>query len=67
MKTKALYLVKETIPYEGINVWIVACDNETEAVSLVKKDYDVCTWKVDTFKLSNTSDYTENEIIRSIL
>jgi len=65
MKTKAIYFVKENIPYEKDNIWIVAADSEQEAIDLVIEYNSVNSWNISTSRLSNTSDYTENEIIHS--
>lgn len=66
MKTKALYLVREKIGYEKDNIWIVAADNETEAIEQVCKMYSPCSWNLDTTRLSNVSDYTENQIVHEV-
>lgn len=64
--SKSLYLVKENIPYEKDNIWIVAADNETDAVNMVIEYNSVASWNISTTRLSNVSDYYENEIIHSL-
>lgn len=66
MKTKALYLVREKIAYEKDNIWVVAADTEEQAVEVVKEIHSPCSWNIVTYRLSNTSDYTENEIIQEL-
>ncbi len=66
MKSKALYLVKEKIPYEGNNIWIVAADTEQEALDVVNEMHSPCSWNVTTYRLSNVSDYTENQIVQEV-
>lgn len=63
-----VFLAKEKIAYEGIHVWIVVAENETE-VKEVLKEYDfqrsINFFDLDITRLCTTTDYKESQVIQA--
>lgn len=59
-KPQSLYLVREKVPYEGDNIWVIAATSKEEA----KRMSGAETYNsVSIDKLSDISDYTEVYVV----
>ena len=67
-KPLTIFAVRENIPYEGTNFWLVAANNEAEAKDLVNNDGQKVTWwNTDMDRVCTTTDFEEPQVIKTYL